>query len=503
MMPLMSLGPLVTMAAWVWLASYPAVDHESEGRATSSNATWRFERYPDGTIIHVRKHRRGLLCIPLRLQTELLASRLQCLETPAHDAQEPLHEVQLEALVKVSQGFIYQGPLTPFDGETRIMWDYMCYPADFFTGQIEEVWAFKNLCPVMHTYIDDNEEVPLHGNGGWEPSLRKFALPSGLECQMLQCTRGGFSPAVACCAELLSARGGPTPEDLLVLMLPACIAKLIKHERWSCLPFLGRWERVWPEWPPEDRLLAVRSTHVRLQPTWEDFSNLDADAVESLAEGIRRVPPMLDSSLSEVDSAVAVKALQSTVQCLGNISVGLRCMHKSDRGVSGRHWTGQALLSALGAMKYMSNRSKEALEKLLMHVSKLVVPKPFLKSWQASATRGVILPCTEAVRQAQITFDVSLLLHARDNIPAKGVAVYMWWDATIKKHDYLLTQMHVVNGEQDLWAEMRRAYVQVMASNVCADDPPELRAVAKIINDNIEVRTLVPVILGLRCSSLS
>ena len=93
-----------------------------------------------------------------------------------------------------------------------------------------------------------------------------------------------------------------------------------------------------------------------------------------------------------------------------------------------------------------------------------------------------------------------MLLHSRRGGFPPNACKYLWWDATSKGDEYLLSQVQYVHLEQ--LSQVRSSFVSLMDSmrTGCLEQE---RAAAAIQAKHILIYTFVPVLLGLRCTSLT
>ena len=151
-------------------------------------------------------------------------------------------------LVKVRQGQCYDGPLSAWSRECRLLHSYFFYPKDAVEVVVEDVFLLLAPLPITHRYDDRSHVFSIRGTAG-------IIIPCGLSQELVGACIGercGLQQTsvrqVLQVWEFAPARMG----ELRAALVVEPIAKLVMKGKWSSLLLLARWHDCcdlisWPQ----------------------------------------------------------------------------------------------------------------------------------------------------------------------------------------------------------------------------------------------------------------
>ena len=459
---------------------------------------WNFEECEGvGGIFFLRcpyKTKRADVCRKMLLLPHELASYLEDNEIEVMDDSQT--SVRLEGLVQVRPGMLYDGPVTNLDWKMQAVRAFLLWPSDFCVVDVDRAWRTKG----SHTDILNRSRRSGPRNPLtkilWEPNfLHDCIFPDGYERSHTHMVHGDV--VQGCPSDMQSLLGsfdGPRCSEIPVLVLPRCLCDALFNGKLLSLGLLGRWNvKLFPDWPPQEWLSARWNMHERLTPFWEHASkDLHPDTLDECIGKVRSI-----ASHAELDTATR-QSVVDIAMYLDNISQGLKAFKDPRRldlrtTSSTAHWAPQIMFAAVMSTQHLRQHKREPLLSVLRHALPLSVPRPlvnFVDHIQLAA------PADESIRNGRFILELTLLLHRRHHDQLRGASIYLWWDATSKKRDYLLTKAHYI-----LDAELMNVFDAVNSLR-----KGEVRGDAHhpddVISAGIRMLHFLPVLLGLRCTSL-
>ena len=282
------------------------------------------------------------------------------------------------------------------------------------------------------------------------------------------------------------------------LCIPAPIGHLILARAWSELLLLGRWARVFPDWPPADWVQDVRGKRHH-----HGNHSLSVHSLETLARDLRRWSIPLLANLPDDDEGETVMKLERHVAYLDAVVAGTR-KADADKDESRKHVIQCLLLS----------RRLRHQGQLAPTVQKAVglLPQSLRELAGTCVTEGWLqIPSASSLQRFQLTFDVALMLLRRRDMAA-DVIRYGFADSSPQgKRDWFIAKVHSIK-RADLVSVMHsvRSLVSDAAQQIVLDDDAPMlgdavmdRALlADHICSSIQSATLPPVALGLGKTSV-
>ena len=237
-------------------------------------------------VTSVGSNRSGGCRLPAVLKrSSLLQSRLGC----GIDAV-PENKDLIVGLAKVKAGEFYQGPLTHWQPEEKLLFEFLSCPNDSYTLRIQEVARLQGPLPLVRNLHGTHKNLgavfPL--TNACHGTLWHAAYEVGSSSDKF----------IDISAPNLMKRWGLTIRDRMVAVeVPSCIAHAIMQGTWHHILLLGRTQcsqRIFPDsgWPPE-RFFQLRGTLAEV-PTLEGLQ-FDRDNVEWVPERCAEVADLLRS----------------------------------------------------------------------------------------------------------------------------------------------------------------------------------------------------------------
>ena len=152
----------------------------------------------------------------------------------------------------------------------------------------------------------------------------------------------------------------------------------------------------------------------------------------------------------------------------------------------------QVLFATVMCTQHLREHKREPLLTLLRHALPFSVPRPLANFVDGT---DIFAPGSESIRHARLILELTLLLHRRHHDQLHDASIYLWWDATSMKREYLLTKAHYVL-DADLMNVFEAAN-SLRKGEVCEDPVPD-----DVMSVGIRILYFLPVLLGLRCTSL-
>ena len=468
----------------------------------------------DVTIVQVPKKStsatfKHALRLPFAMLKDMHAAKVAPFAAPGTEIS-----TELAAVVYVEESTYYDGPVSsvqePLSREGQQLREFFMWPMDFYEVTVEKCWRIQQC--------EDRRIGSEHKRGPaakkkrridkaheWvslsEPCLATFELPMDLDDATVELSRD-------CDKEDASELAGPLPlrsvlevpsAALPVLILPQCMCEMIVAGHWSNLGILARWDvKLLPEWPPDAWVEKTWNVHERKQNTWpETHHTLDPDLLDKCVEVVQKAATRLDRDLDDDDRRYFQTGFGYIVMYLQNVSVGLRDFLDSRR--STRQWPPETTFAMVMALKHLSNQSSTSLKCLLHHAAPAVMPAPLVEFWRiAAAENPALVPSTETCRESRLLLEAAFMLLARKSKALQGSSIYLWWDATARKREFLLSQASYIKDEHVL-----EVFAAVQSLAQARGEAPGDSADMQTLRQHIKLFTFVPVMLGLRCTSLA
>lgn len=212
----------------LWLASYP---HQAKRARFGERA----------------KRRRLSLPIVPWLEARLASNGIQVYRGRSCEGASVAGTVRITGICDVLPGSAWQGPLTEWPPEARVLQEYLGRPTDAFTATVVRGFALSSPRPVFVRYSSDTHKSARDGTLkpiGWgEPPY--LLLPFGFDFCNVAAERGhlfGLTDDISLQEALQIWGMQPLALDrakCLTLVEP--IARLVALGEWETVMFLKRW----------------------------------------------------------------------------------------------------------------------------------------------------------------------------------------------------------------------------------------------------------------------
>ena len=162
----------------------------------------------------------------------------------------------------------------------------------------------------------------------------------------------------------------------------------------------------------------------------------------------------------------------------------------------------EVLLNVFLATRGLSQKTKSSFSNVLEHARVLALPSGLDLEFEKmmKAVKTGVGPSDALLHESQLTLDTAMVLHQRYHNTYDDCAMYLWWDATPKGIDWLLSQVHIVaSKDQQAYWKARQALHHRL--DMCKLDEGDIAA-TKAMNECVTMHTFLPVGLGLRMGKL-
>ena len=261
-------------------------------------------------------------------------------------------------------------------------------------------------------------------------------------------------------------------------------------------------------WPSQEWSNPREWVHVKQSSFWESTPTEDLllpRVFQTMASTIRDLGSSVPADRQD-ELRLIVEWMDDCQTVIGGLSPqALSWNWESGEGLGrGRaQLASEVLLSAFLASRNMSSKRKRDLQMSVRHWVDACIP-PGLRSAVHMAMTPSSLPSTETIRQAQLSVDAAMCLHARQADIFADTVSYMWWDSTPHGKDWLLSQIHSVRKSSlvDVLEAARMVLVATHNQPARAAEAERIVEKSKFVTQHITAHSFLPVAIGLRASAL-
>ena len=489
-------GLASTMPLHLWMAT--AVLYI----ATYDHGT-RYTREFGTAHAHSDKHTR------LRLQSEPWFTRLCSANSVAFESsvapgQRGAANLVVRALVRVQQDALYHN-LTEHTEQFTLLWNYYNKPLDAAGVRVLDVCRY--LDPRQLHLMRRHQ----HGgsSAGRGPAARIQIAKRGIvwpghdmvSDAYVDCELGDARPRLA--ADILAAWGVTESDHVPVLCVPDPIGRLLVAGAWSDLLILGRWSRVFPDWPPQEWIDCRRERHRVIED-----AELSIDYLSKLARRLRQwSKTLLARAEEDDDEGELAMTLEADVLHLDAVVEGMRRKE-------GKRFPLEFLVRCM----LLSHRLKNSAT-LKEHIYKTIqiFPAPLQAAARDCLSEGSLkVPSPSTLGRFQLIFDVGWMMYKRSLYDSARKAGEKWVhygfaDSSTHGHrDWFIVRVISILESKlavvmDAVRELVSLAAQVRPDEGSDDDYPELTEdmsarrirCADVIHENMTSSISPPVALGI------
>ena len=505
-----------------WIVGYPYRGLGSKGLDSGSEAKfpgvvrWTFELV--GDVLRQRsKASSGGRAKTLRRRHLHLPSPpwfQERLSSASVDLESKISSVHLYGLVHLQAGCVFESALTPMSEEAKLQWEFMSHPHDFYWGKVDKLWRLESPSEVfsqhpgaartMRRLRARDDVLPVQRG----PGLTVPVIPDG----RFVCAQAGQKLHLELDELVTRARSSHDdevgPATVMALMLPHCLASLVWQGKWRDLGLLSRWGPLFPMWPSQEWSNPREWVHVKQSSFWESTPTEDLllpRVFQTMASTIRDLGSSVPADRQD-ELRLIVEWMDDCQTVIGGLSPQALSWNKESGEGLGRgraQLASEVLLSAFLASRNMSSKRKRDLQMSVRHWVDACIP-PGLRSAVHMAMTPSSLPSTETIRQAQLSVDAAMCLHARQADIFADTVSYMWWDSTPHGKDWLLSQIHSVRKSSlvDVLEAARMVLVATHNQPARAAEAERIVEKSKFVTQHITAHSFLPVAIGLRASAL-
>ena len=411
----------------LWLASYP----DQAKRA----------RFGD----RAKRRRLSLPIVPW-LEARLASNGIQVYRGRSCEGASVAGTVRITGICDVLPGSAWQGPLTEWPPEARVLQEYLGRPTDAFTATVVRGFALSSPRPVFVRYSSDTHKSARDGTLkpiGWgqPPDL---LLPFGFDFCNVAVERGhlfGLTDDISLQEALQIWGMQPLALDrakCLTLVEP--IARLVALGEWETVMFLKRWGALsanvfqgypTPQWWQQ---AAVAERVGDLTPA------LSPELCADLASSLRRWSPSICNHAEDAEVALGEHMLLSHfITWLEGCSQRLTSVSISD-------CRARALREIHAVLLRLSLRNDRSMPEVLPSACELLFPGLFdtgPNSPLQVATKA--FPSRSTLQRAMFRLDAAFVL-AHRQAAQEPQLLYFWCDSSPQGgRDWLISKHRVVS----------------------------------------------------------